>query len=679
MNFHFYIETSPSAFTMQASDLIEKINEKDSHVFILRQESDYNDEFKEKENVTTIDLGYANFIDVVKDILNSLTQKSTPPIYIHCGTGSAEEIGILLSKLKYPQNKTHIRFYEDDPVSIVTRNTLLALPDEKRQNALSIYAQHLLDYIYTQKTNIITSNGWNPVVTYCFGLIFDCTYYSYNQCHLSEKGLLITSPSNHAIVQHSSNLVQYFESVRNFIDENTLLIVFKSNFSSRDTQANIENILNKIQENKNHQHIKKLMVWGGKKAANTTNNSQTLYLDDAIPLYLLKKKKIIPKYIAGELCTEMFLMADHQIILTLPRIEDMPLEQLTGRFTEFANTRAIALVDNDALLPPDNLRIFRCHASMGDVVFAMGALTALKKQTSEKFVLIANKLFEDMVSVCDAVDYFWPLNAITEGKQKLIDIVRAKNKFHTFDTWAHIVAPKHQSLALLDEFGTQWSEYDLEPRINLSTLDKTGVDTFIHEHNLIKEKTVLIHPNIGSPNRTWTEEGWNAVARHLVEKGWQVVVIGNSKKNAKKRSMMDISTPGTISAVNRFSILESIYFMQNSALLVASDSGPVALAGMTSISIVSIYSQIAAMNRLPFRKGVQGWNALGIDVGCTAYGACGKFVDPDPKAIDSVIFDTWCPNGKTYTCMRGLSGRTIVQLIDHFLQSDDYIPQVANT
>lgn len=678
MIFHFYIETSPSAFTMQASDLVEKVNQSDSHVFILRQESDYNDEFKEKENVTTIDLGYANFIEVIKDILKSLTQKITPSIYIHCGTANAEEVSTLLSKLKYPQNKIHIRFYEDDPVAIITRNTLLALPDEKRQNALSIYAQHLLDKIYTQKTNIITSNGWNPVVTYCFGFIFDCSYYSYDQRHFSEKGLLITSPSEHTAAQYTSNLTQHVESVRNFIDDNTLLIIFKSNFSSRDTQANLENILSKIQENNNYQHIKKFIVWGGKKTAATINDSQIFYLDNSIPLYLLKKNNVIPQYIAGELCTEMFLMAGHQIILTLPRIEEMPLEQLTGKFPSFADSIAIALVDNDALLPPDNLRIFRCHASMGDVVFAMGALTALKKRTSEKFILIANKLFEDMVSACDAVDYFWPLNTITEGKQKLIDAVRANNKFHTFDTWAHIVAPKHQSLALLDEFAGQWSEYDLEPHLDLTPLDKTGVDAFIHEHNLIKEKTVLIHPNIGSPNRTWTEEGWNTVARHLVESGWQVVVIGNSKKNAKKRSMMDITTPGTISAVNRFSILESIYFMQNSALLVASDSGPVALAGMTSISIISIYSQIAAMNRLPFRKGTQGWNALGIDVGCTAYGACGKLVDPDPKAIDSVIFDTWCPNGKTYTCMRGLSGQTIVQLIDHFLQSDDYIPQVTN-
>lgn len=33
MKFHFYIETSPSAFSMQATDIAEKISDTSSHTF----------------------------------------------------------------------------------------------------------------------------------------------------------------------------------------------------------------------------------------------------------------------------------------------------------------------------------------------------------------------------------------------------------------------------------------------------------------------------------------------------------------------------------------------------------------------------------------------------------------------------------------------------------------------
>ena len=159
MKFHFYIETSPSAFSMQASDISQTIKNTDEHVFILRQALDYKDEFKEKSNVTIINITYANFPDVVKDILHGISQKSIPSVYLHFGTGHAEDIGTILSKSRYPENKTHLRIYEDDPLSIITRNTLLALPAAQRQNAISTYAQHLQDKIYTTNENLISSRG----------------------------------------------------------------------------------------------------------------------------------------------------------------------------------------------------------------------------------------------------------------------------------------------------------------------------------------------------------------------------------------------------------------------------------------------------------------------------------------------------------------------------------------
>lgn len=677
MKFHFYIETSPSAFSMQAIDIAEKTNDTSSHIFILRQALDYKDEFKEKSNVSIINITYANFGDVVNDILHGISQNTPPTVYLHFGTGHAEVIGTVLQKSRHPVNKTHLRIYEDDPLSIITRNTLLALPTAQRRNAISTYAQHLHDNIFTKKENLISTKGWNSVVTYSFGKVYDALYYSYDATKFTEDGISILPLSVAPDLKATLFNFGEIDKTRNFVDDNTLLVIFKNDYSVRDCQVNIDNIISELVSNPDNNKCNKLLLWGARTGVTPAQNLQIMHLPNTIPLVFLDRCGVLPKNIAGELCTEMFLMSGHNVILTLPHMEEMPLEQLTDKFTCFANNKTINLVDNDAHLSSDNLRIFRCAASMGDVVFALGALTALKAQTTEKFVLIANELFEDMALACPAVDYFWPMNSVTEGKSKLIEKVGMQDKIHIFDKWDHILAPKHMSLAFLDEFGSQWRESDLQPKLDLSHLDTTRVDTFIKEHNLLPGKTVLVHPNIGAPNRTWTEEGWNAVADHMVATGWQVVVIGSDKANSHKRSLMTIDNPQAISAINAFSIMETIYLMHHCALLIACDSGPVALAGMTSIGIISIYSQIEAKNRLPFRNGEQGWNALGIDVACPQYGPCGRLVSTNPKETNGQSFAEWCPKGKTYECMRGLSGQLMVQLINHFIQSDDYVPQAS--
>jgi len=679
MIFHFYIETSPSAFSMQASEISEKIKNPEEHVFILRQGLDYKDEFKEKSNVTIINISYDNISDIMFDILKSILRTMQPSIYLHFGAGHGQDICTLLTKAKYPCDKVYLRIYEDDPLSIITRETLLALEADRRENALSAYAQSIYDKIYTLNTNLISTNGWNSVATYSYSYLFDTIYYSIDGTAFSEKRLNISPLPETPIPQSLLFTFSEIELAREFVDHSTLLVIFRNDYSTHDYQANIENIINELKANSIYQHIEKLIIWGGRKTVSSYKGFQILNLPNSIPLYFLKRANVLPRYIAGEMCTEIFLMAGHEVIITLLPINTTPQEQLTGKFAAFANNKNITLVDNDALSSPNNVRIFRCAASMGDVVFALGALTALKKQrpASEKFILIANQLFEDLIDACPAVDCYWPLNFVSETKSKLIEAVGKLNKIHVFDRWEQIIAPKHMSLAFLDEFNYDWNHNDLQPQLDLSKLDKTRVDAFIQEHNLAKGKTVLLHAIAGSPNRTWTEEGWNTVADHMVASGWQVVLIGHTKKNTRKRDMITITNPEVISAVNSFSILESVYLMQQCALLVACDSGPVALAGITSISIVSIYSQIAALNRLPFRNGEQGWNALGIDVGCPTYGACGRFVDSSPGAITGSDFDEWCPDGYSYACMKGLSGQTIVQLIDHFLQSDDYIPQAA--
>ena len=314
MKFHFYIETSPSAFSMQATDLAEKISDTSSHTFILRQALDYKDEFKEKSNVTIINITYANFSDVVKDILYSISQKLVPSIYLHFGTRHAEDISTILSKSRHPRNKTHLRIYEDDPLSIITRNTLLALPAAQRQNAIGTYAQHLQDKIFTKKENLISSRGWNSVVTYSFGKIYDTKYYSCDKTQVTENGLSISPLEANPNLKTVLFTFPEVETAREFVDSNTLLIVFKNDYSVRDCQANIDNIISEFSANPLNNNINKLLVWGGRKGVTYPHNFQVLNLPNTIPLVFLDRCNVLPEKMAGELCTEMFLMNGNEVI-----------------------------------------------------------------------------------------------------------------------------------------------------------------------------------------------------------------------------------------------------------------------------------------------------------------------------------------------------------------------------
>jgi hypothetical protein len=114
-----------------------------------------------------------------------------PSIYLHFGAGHGQDICTLLTKVKYPCDKVHLRIYEDDPLSIITRETLLALPADKRENTLSVYAHSIYDKIYTLNTNLISTNGWNSVATYSFSHLFDTIYYSIDGTTFSETKLHI--------------------------------------------------------------------------------------------------------------------------------------------------------------------------------------------------------------------------------------------------------------------------------------------------------------------------------------------------------------------------------------------------------------------------------------------------------------------------------------------------------
>ena len=102
--------------------------------------------------------------------------------------------------------------------------------------------------------------------------------------------------------------------------------------------------------------------------------------------------------------------------------------------------------------------------------------------------------------------------------------------------------------------------------------------------------------------------------------------------------------------------METLALMRLSDILVSTDSGPIQLAGATSIHIVGLYSVVAGRNRLPFRQGVAGWRATALSPPCS-YSPCYQWLhDTDfirQQGIRNLIelYPLWCPNPVKYQCM----------------------------
>jgi ADP-heptose:LPS heptosyltransferase len=170
---------------------------------------------------------------------------------------------------------------------------------------------------------------------------------------------------------------------------------------------------------------------------------------------------------------------------------------------------------------------------------------------------------------------------------------------------------------------------------------------------------VLLHPSSRDRNRTWPQEKWQELTAHLRADGHQVLSIGQ-RDEGHGTSVFKLE--GVIDMIGAFSPIETIALMNSAQLLVATDSGPIQLAGSTDIGIVGIYSVVAGRNRLPYRNGVPAWRARAVSPECSFHPCYERLLGSNeiiayqtsgPKTAqqNAKFFGDWCLNEKPYACL----------------------------
>lgn len=285
---------------------------------------------------------------------------------------------------------------------------------------------------------------------------------------------------------------------------------------------------------------------------------------------------------------------------------------------------------------------------LGDVCMMLAAAGAVKKTVGWRVEVITGSPYVKLAQHCPHVDrVIGPDLVSNQAQREVINLGPA-----------HFgQQPGHQIDNYLKAIGVVADDKD-------KCLDLTYRSW---GYNLPVKKRVVLHPGITDPNRTWPLEHWNELAIMLIRAGYEVGVIG-SKDSADGRSMFTLDDKEVIDMTRQSNdedpLIGTLNAFNHSDLLVSADSGPIQLAGASDIAIVGIYSVVSGKQRLPFRRGKQGWNAIAVEPDCP-YHPCYGHMREFPRENLGKFFAEWCPNYnllpgiQKYGCMKSISPQQV--------------------
>lgn len=702
MKAKIFIENDNTSFYRQMASFIIGCDDDNTVNFLLCSTVILNESFLNARKVNVLRFSSETLPALLSQVVDLLISRDFEDIELHMGL---ENCGKLLIPIlgNYLKN-INLHLYDSTVAGLVDRVKISSLTNKERAEAFFVCSEALKATL-TKKNNTVSGDSWNPIFNYIPGDFVKTTYYVSNACpaapdffraaskyslfdevvldelqtiyYMQLCNIPLSLYAELKAVSTNDNSILYIPGtpVANYSESNYYAALHKE-FSAyiKDNHHKYDNVIFKIcnrNDNKNNEIALSL-------------GRNSICIDEEISLSALAVLNLLPHKVCGDINNDILYFHKPEVVFCIDnksRATDIASHLLDLQWLTYNKIIHIDEYAEYSLAQPVR-RYFYSHASMGDIVFAIGCINALRTSYTEEFVFVTNKLYSTLVDSSLLVDQFWDINNLSEKQLFELKIANYMGMLHNVGAWDHILAKKHLTDSLLDLFGKEYSPRYKHAVVNLDDSHIAKASDFIKKHNLQNARIVLLHPNIGAANRTWTEENWYQLTKCFLNENWKVVIIGSENNKHKNKKMMPVEIDGVIDATNQFSILETVALMQQCQLLVACDSGPVALAGMTDIAICALYSLIPAAWRLPYRHGKIGWNALGIDLSCQ-YGQCGKLIQ-DRKFFENVLnvpwhklssaeFSEWCPNGKTYSCLQSYSAKEFWIAISDFLASDNYI------
>ena len=254
------------------------------------------------------------------------------------------------------------------------------------------------------------------------------------------------------------------------------------------------------------------------------------------------------------------------------------------------------------------LDITGCRA-LGDTLCATPTIRKLYNSYNKKISIITN--IPELFQRNPYIENVFVNSVDRESLKQIYDI------YETFDITykSNGVVNKHNTMDI-----RQFHAISLGMMLTKDemTLDYAPITNVLIPN--LPQKYVLIHPVQNWNSRTWSFNNWKLLTKLLNEKGISVISVGKDASELGgsnvDKPVFDFEIENGLNLVNKTSLDETWYLIENSICFVTMDSGLLHLAGTTDAEIIQLGSSINPEFRSPYRNGSQVYKYHYVRGGC---------------------------------------------------------------
>ena len=134
--------------------------------------------------------------------------------------------------------------------------------------------------------------------------------------------------------------------------------------------------------------------------------------------------------------------------------------------------------------------------------------------------------------------------------------------------------------------------------------EQSWVAEQIKKLNIDVNRLVVLHAGKTWPTRTFPDSVYFATLDGLVSLGYQVVLVGKSSTHAP--NVFDPARPNVLNLVNKLSLHQTAALCDVARVVLATDSGLLAIARCTDAKVISIHTCVEPYYRRQWRGGATG-------------------------------------------------------------------------
>jgi lipopolysaccharide heptosyltransferase I len=174
----------------------------------------------------------------------------------------------------------------------------------------------------------------------------------------------------------------------------------------------------------------------------------------------------------------------------------------------------------------------------------------------------------------------------------------------------------------------------------------TRIDALLDYYGLGQTRLVAMAPGTNWETKQWRSEAFAEVARHLIQKGCAVTLIGSDRERAICDEVARLA-PGAVNLAGETTLSELAALIRRASVCVTNDSGPMHLAVALGRPVVSIFGPTDPVWAGPYR---QNGAVLRADLPCS------------PCYLRQL---SRCNFG--HACMKDVSATAVIERVDSIL------------